>query len=69
MTVEQWLIDLLNGLDAGLHWTTRRRVVILGRWPERRQLEAHSDALMGKPETAAVMAVEIAAIKLAIPKA
>jgi hypothetical protein len=64
----EWLINILAALPADTHWSTRRRMAILARWPQGRQLEAHHDAAIGKPETLAAMNDEITAIKAAIPK-
>lgn len=64
----EWLAAILSELPSDTHWSTRRRMAILHRWPQGRQLEAHHDAANGKPGNLATMNDEIAAIKAAIPK-
>lgn len=64
----EWLNQILSGLPVEAHWSTRRRMAILARWPQGRQLEAHHDAANAKPETLALMNAEIAEIKAAVPK-
>lgn len=66
--MEQWLIDLLAGLPADSHWTTRRRMAILARWPDSAVRAAEQDSRLGKPEDLARYDAEVAAIKAAIPK-
>lgn len=65
----EWLINVLDGIPLNAHWTTRRRMAIISRWPMWRQIEAHHDAANGRLETLALMNAEIAEIKAAIPKA
>lgn len=63
----EWLTAILAELPADAHWSTRRRMAILQRWPLGRQAEAQADAAVGKPALRDQMIAEIEAIKAAIP--
>lgn len=66
--MSEWLNQILSGMPVEAHWSTRRRMAIMARWPQGRQLEAHHDAANAKPDMLALMNAEIAEIKAAIPK-
>lgn len=63
----EWLTSILAEQPADLHWSTKRRMAILQRWPLGRQAEAQADAAVGKPSLREQMVAEIEAIKAAIP--
>lgn len=62
-----WLDTLLAEIPIDAHWSTRRRMAILARWPLSRQAEAQADAAIGKTALRDQMAAEIEVIKAAIP--
>jgi hypothetical protein len=64
----EWLQAILDDLPVDAHWSTRRRMAILQRWPLGRQAEAQSDAAAGSMELRDQMVADIDAIKTAIPK-
>lgn len=45
----------------------RRQAEYLARWPIEKQLEAHSEAAMGRPEKLNKMTEDFAAIREALP--
>lgn len=62
-----WLNELLAEIPEDLHWSTRRRMAIIKRWPLARQAEAQADVAVGKTALRDQMVAEIEAIKAAIP--
>jgi len=62
-----WLNELLADIPADLHWSTKRRMAILARWPLAKQAEAQADAAIGKDDLVKQMATEIGQIKASIP--
>lgn len=73
--MDQWLSDLLAAAAAShsdwgnMAYSTQRRILFLRRWPEGSLRAAEQDARLGKPDDLARYDAEIAAIKIAIPKA
>lgn len=66
--MEQWLKSLLDKFPDDGNWSSRRRQVILDRWPAPLVRAAEQDARQGKPDDLARYDAEVAAIKAAIPK-
>ena len=75
--MEPWLTDLLAASAAAhpdwadMAWSTKRRILIIARWPDRAQAEALCDQAAGRIDAGSkwpVYQAEIAAIKAAIPK-
>lgn len=62
-----WINELLATIPEDAHWTTKRRMAILARWPLAKQADAQADAAIGKHDAINQMAQEIALIKSAIP--
>lgn len=73
----EWLEDILSGIDRELARlgtdptdvanSTKRRMAYAARWPERAQMEAHSEAAAGRGGKLNTMRAEYAAIRAALP--
>ncbi|MRR49372.1 MAG: hypothetical protein EG825_00415 [Rhodocyclaceae bacterium] len=62
----QWLIDLLATLPTDAHWSTRRRMAILSRWPDAMVRAAEQAARNGDDAELERYDSEVAEIKAAI---
>ncbi len=78
MPVPQWIIDLVDAINAALvddhldpadvGYARKRRMAYDARWPTRRQMEAHADAATGDATKRNLMMAEFEVIKAMFPK-
>lgn len=68
--MEKWIADLMShpGYPAGNSWESRRRWLIITRWPDASVRAAEQDARLGKTDALTQYDSEVALIKIAVPK-